>query len=148
DTGGYGHIRHAGVDAHGVLVEDVDTLDSFYSAPKIGVANGGVFHAQEVELHGFRVDLAAVVEQHALAQPEHPGGEFLVRLPALGNTRDNVALVIDIGQAVVHGRGDTVGMLLIMTVRVKATRVVTHAKVQHTAALRMPLRCRSMGREA
>jgi len=62
DTGGYGHIRHAGVDAHGVLVEDVDALDSFYSAPKIVVANGGVFHAQEVELHGFSVDLAAIVE--------------------------------------------------------------------------------------
>jgi len=39
-------------------------------------------------------------------------------------------------------------MLLIMTVRVKATRIVTHAKVQHTAALRMPLRCCPMGREA
>src|SRR5262245_29085282 len=38
-------------------------------------------------------------------------------------------------------------MLLIMTVRVKATRVVTHAKVQHTAALRMPLCCCPMGRE-
>jgi len=35
-----------------------------------------------------------------------------------------------------------------MTVRVKATRIVTHAKVQHTAALRMPLRCCPMRREA
>src|SRR5262249_15015270 len=46
----------------------------------------------------------------------------------------------DIGQAVVHGRRDTVGVLLIVTVWVKATGVVTHAKVQRTISLRMPLR--------
>src|SRR5262249_3300043 len=102
--------------------------------------NSRVFHAQEIELHRFRVNLAAVVEQHVLAEPEHPGGEILVGLPALGNTRHNVALVIDIGQAVVHGRRDTVGVLLIVTVWVKATGVVTHAKVQRTISLRMPLR--------
>ena len=41
-----------------------------------------------------------------------------------------------------------VGVLLIMAVRIEATRIVTRAKFQHTAALRMPLRCLPLGREA
>ncbi len=92
------------IEAHRVFVQDVNRRNVFHGAARKLVADGGVFDAQDVELHRFRIDLAAVVEQHALAQTKHPGGEFFVGLPALGNTGDNIASLIDISQASVHRR--------------------------------------------
>jgi hypothetical protein len=60
-------------------------------------ADGRVFDAQDIQLHGLSIDLTAIVEQHALAQSEHPRGEFLVGLPALSNAGHDVALLINIG---------------------------------------------------
>ena len=82
------------------------------------------------------------MEQHALAQPEHPGSEVLVGLPALGDARDYVALLIDIGEAGVHRRRWMGGVQLIMAMRVEASGIDSRCKLQHTAPLRMPLhRC-------
>ena len=67
DAGRQGDIRHTQVETHRVLVEDIDILNSFHRATVPVAANGGVFDAQNVQLHRFRVDLAAVVKQHAFA---------------------------------------------------------------------------------
>jgi hypothetical protein len=45
------------------------------------------------------------------------------------DTWDDVALLIDIGQAGIHRRGRMGSVLLIMAVRVEATHIVTHAKL-------------------
>ena len=99
-------IRHFGLDAHRVLVEHLDAVDVFQPAAyKVMSADGGVLDAQDVELHRLGVELAAVVKQHALAQPEGPGAELLVGLPAFGQARDKVAALVDIGQAVIQRGG-------------------------------------------
>src|SRR5262249_9105726 len=96
---------------------------------------------QEVQLHRLGIDFTAVVEQHPLAQPEGPGAELLVGLPALGDAGDDVALLIDIRQAGVYQAGWMGGVELIMTVPVEAGRITTRAIVQGAAPFRMPL-CR------
>ena len=107
-------------------------------AAKKLVADGGVFDAHEVELHRLGIELAAVVKQHALAQPEGPGGELFVGLPALGKAGHDVAPLIDIGQAVIHrGRG-LVDVMLILNMRVEAGNIGVRAILQGAAPLRMP----------
>src|SRR5262249_62230428 len=86
------------------------------------------------------------MEQHPLAQPEDPGGEVLVGLPALSDARDDVALLIDIGEAGVHRRRGMGGVQLIMAVRIEASRIDTRAQLGYTAPWRMPLRRCSVGR--
>jgi len=110
-------------------------------------ADSGVFDAQEVELHRFRIDLATVVKQHAFAQSKHPGSEVFIGLPALGNTRDDVALLVEVGEAGVHRRGRIGGVQLIVPVRIEAGRIEERAKLQHTPLARMPLRRYPVGRE-
>jgi hypothetical protein len=56
------------------------------------------------------------VKQHAFAQPEDPGSEFLIGLPALGNARHNVPLLIDIGQTGLQGRNGVGSVILIVAV--------------------------------
>src|SRR5262249_61804940 len=80
------------------------------------------------------------MEQHPLAQPEDPGGEVLVGLPALSDARDDVALLIDIGEAGVHRRRWMGGVQLIMAVRIEASRIDTRAQLEYTAPWRVPLR--------
>src|SRR5438094_9063193 len=92
------------IEAHGVLVQDVKRRNVFHGAARKLVADSGVFDAQDVELHRFRIDLTAVVEQYAFTQSEHPGSEFFVGRPALANARDDVASLIDISQASVQRR--------------------------------------------
>ena len=140
DADGQRRIRHFGMDAHRVLVEHLDALDIFQpAADKVVGAGGGILDAQHVELHRFGVELAAVVEQHPFAQPEGPGGELLVGLPALGQAGDKLAALVDIGQAVKHGGGGMHPVVLIMLVRVEARDIEARAIVQGAAALRMPL---------
>jgi hypothetical protein len=103
-VGWHGSIRLSQVETHRVLVEDLNCLNGFYRALVPIAANSRVFDVLDIQLHRFRVNLTTVVKQHAFAQPEHPGHEILVRLPALGDTRDNIALLIIIGQAGVHSR--------------------------------------------
>src|SRR5262249_5953398 len=128
------------IEEHGVCVEDIDGLEVFHCATVPLHADGGVFDTQDVELHRLGIDFPTVVEQHAPAQPEHPGGELLVGLPALGDARDDVTLLIDIGQASVHRRRWMGGVQLIMPVRVEASGIDPRSKPQHTAPFRMPLR--------
>src|SRR2546422_1258410 len=104
-----------------VYLSRTSTVSMFSTALRChSMPMAGVFDAQDVELHRLGIDLPAVVEQHALAQPEHPGGEVLVGLPALGDARDDVALLIDIGEAGVHRRRWMRGVQLIMAMRVEA----------------------------
>ena len=102
------------IEAHGVFVQDVNRPNIFHCATRKLVADGGVFDAQDIQLHCFRIDLTTVVKQYALAQTKYPGGEFLVGLPALGNAGDNIAVLIDISQASVHRR-DWMGVILRMS---------------------------------
>jgi hypothetical protein len=127
------------VDADGVPVEDLDAVDVFQPAAYEVVAGGGVLDAEHVELHRLGVKLAAVVKQHALAQPEGPGGELLVGLPALGQAGDEVAPLVDIGQAVIHGGSGMYLVVLIMPMRVEASDIVARAILQDAASLGMPL---------
>src|SRR5215475_1151157 len=129
------------IDTYRVFVEDLDRLDVFHCPTVPVAADGGIFDALDIQLHRFRIDLAAVVKQHAFAQPEHPRGELLIGLPALGNARDNVTLLIDIGQAGVHGCSWMGGVQLIMTMRIEAGSIVERAELQHATSLWMPL-CR------
>src|SRR5215475_15434627 len=62
DTYWQRRIRHCGIDADRVLVEDLDAVDIFQPAAYKVHADGGVLDAQHVELHRFRIDLAAVVK--------------------------------------------------------------------------------------
>src|SRR5262249_9718993 len=81
----------------------------------------------------------AVVKQHALAQPEGPGAELLVGLPALGQARGKVASLIDIGQAIIHRGSGMYLVVLIMPMRVETRYIGTRAIVEGAAPLRMPL---------
>src|SRR5207245_10270325 len=101
--GTYGQrcIRDSGIDADRGLVEDLDAVDVFQPAAYKVHADGGILDAQQVELHRLGIQLTAVVKQHALAQPEGPGAELLVGLPALGQARDKMAALIDISQAII-----------------------------------------------
>ena len=140
-AGRHGDMRLIQVQAYRVLVEDLGPLNSFDRAPVPIATNGGVFDVLDVQLHCFRIDLAAIVEQHALAQPKCPGGELLIGLPTHGDARDNVALLVIIGQASIHRRPWGRGVQLIVAVRVEASGIGTRAKLQYAAALRMAL-CR------
>jgi hypothetical protein len=111
------------MDADRIAVEDLDTLDGVHRAALPVAADGGVFDAHDVELHRFTVDFAAVVEQHALAQPEGPGGELLVGLPALGDAGDDGASLIDVSQAGIHQGGWIGDVVLIMRMRVEAGHI-------------------------
>jgi hypothetical protein len=62
DTGRHGHVWQTRIDTHRVLVEDLDTCNGVHRTTVPFTANGGVFDALDVELHGFRIDLAAVVK--------------------------------------------------------------------------------------
>jgi hypothetical protein len=77
------------------------------------------------------------VKQHAFAQPEGPGGEVLVGLPALGEAGHDVAPLIDIGQAVIHRGRCLVDVILILNMRVEAGNIDVWAILQGAAALRM-----------
>src|SRR5262249_35580966 len=147
DVRRHGHIRHTGIEPDGVLVDDLDGLDVFHHATMPVGADSGVFDAQNVELDGFRIDLAAVVKQYPFAQSEHPGSEVFIGLPALGNARDNIALLVEVGEAGVHRSGRIGGVQLIMPVRIEAGCIEERAKLQYTAPLRMPLRRCPVGRE-
>ena len=83
-TGRHGHVRHGRMNAYRVLVDDIDTRNGVHCATVPFGADGRVFDAQDIELHGFCVDLAAVVKQDAFAQPEQPRGEFLVETQESG----------------------------------------------------------------
>src|SRR5262249_10316634 len=75
------------------------------------------------------------------------GGEVLVGLPALGNARHDVALLVEVGQASIHRCGRIGGVQLIMPVRIEAGCIEERAKLQYTAPLRTPLRRCPVGRE-
>src|SRR2546430_13344821 len=77
DTYWQRRIRHFGIDADRVLVEDLDALDVFQPAAYKVHADGRVLDTQDVELHRLGVDLPAAVKQHALAQPHGPGADLL-----------------------------------------------------------------------
>src|SRR5262245_48388040 len=141
-------IRHGAIDAHRVLVEDLDAVDVFQPTTYKVVADSGVLDAQHVELHRLGVDLAAVVKQHALAQPEGPGAELFVGLPALGQARDEVAALVDISQAIIHRGSGMYLVVLIVPMRVEASNIGTRAILQYPTPLRMPRRRRPMGRQS
>ena len=130
-------IRHFGIDADRVLVEDLDAVDVFQRAAHKVAADGGVLDAQDVELHRLGVDLAAVVEEDPLAQPEGPGAELIVGLPALGEAGDKVASLVDIGQAIIDRSGGMYNMVLIMLMRVEARDISARAILQDAASLGM-----------
>ncbi len=139
DARRHGHIRQRRVDAYRIAVDDLDTVDGVHRAALPLAADFGVFDALEVQLHGLSVDFAAVVKQHPLAQPEHPGLEVFAGLPALGNTRNDVALVIQIGQTSIHQGSQMGAVKLIMPMPVEAGRIAARAVPQDTAPLRMLL---------
>ena len=93
------------MDADRVLVEDLDAVDVFQPAADKIVADGGILDAQDVELYRLGVDLTAVVKEDPLAQPEGPGAELMVGLPALGEAGDDVASLVNIGQAIIDRSG-------------------------------------------
>jgi hypothetical protein len=66
-TGWHGDIRLIQVETHRVFVDDLGPLNSFYRPAVPIAANGGVFDMLDVELHRFRIDLTAIVKQHAFA---------------------------------------------------------------------------------
>src|SRR5262249_39054192 len=139
--------RHPHIEAHRVRVEDLDGVDVFHRATVPLHADSGAFDTQDIELDRFRIDLAAVMEQHPLAQPEDPAGEVLVRLPTLSDARADAALLIDMGEAGVHRRRWMGGVQLIMAVRIEASRIDTRAQLEYTAPWQMPLRRCPVGRE-
>ena len=112
------------------------------------MADGGVLDAQHVELHRLGVDLTAVVKEHALAQPEGPGAELLVGLPALGKAGDKVAALIDISQAIIHRGGGMYLVVLVVPMCVEARNISARAILQHPAPLRVPLCRRTVGRQS
>src|SRR5215471_17528433 len=129
DTYWQRRIRHGGIDADRVLVEHLDAVDVFQPTAYKVHADGGVLDAQDVELHRLGVDLPAVVKQYALAQPEGPGAELLVGLPALGQAGDKAAPLIDISQAIIHRGSGMDLVVLIMPMRVEASHIGTRAIV-------------------
>ena len=84
------------------------------------------------------------MKEHPFAQPEGPDGELLVVLPALGQAGDEVAPLVDIGQAIIHGGGGMYLVVLIMPMRVEASDIVARAILQDAASLGMPLARRRM----
>ncbi len=70
--GGQGGIRHTQVEADGVLIQDIDALNVVDDAAPSDLGLGG-FEPQKVLPHTMRIDLSAVVKEHASAQPEGPG---------------------------------------------------------------------------
>src|SRR5207244_5484215 len=106
-----------------VLIQDVHRLDALYGTVVELSTDSRVFEAQDVQLHCFGINLAAIVEQDALAQPEHPRGEFLVGFPALSNARHDGALLVDIRQASVQRRSRMRDVILRGPVSLEASAV-------------------------
>jgi hypothetical protein len=79
------------------------------------------------------------MKQHPLAQPEGPGGELFVGLPALGEAGHDVAALVDVGQAVIHRSRGLVVLILVLNMWVEASHIDAWAIVQGAAALRMAL---------
>ena len=75
----------------------------------------------------------------AFAQPEDPGFQIFARLPTLGNTGNDVAFVIDVGEASIHHGRQMGAVKLIVTMPIEAGGIATRAVLQDAAALRMLL---------
>ena len=100
----------AGLDAHRVLVDDLDRLHRLDVGQQLRVV-GRVHDVVEGELDGLRVERLAVVEPHALTQADLPG-EIIDQLVARCQPGDGLLLtvheeerIIDVPQRTVGGGG-------------------------------------------
>ena len=95
-----------------------------------------VQHAREVAADGLGVERCAVVEADALAEVERPRDAVGRHLPALGQARHDLHVVVEADQGLVHHHDDLIGLGVGRVVRVERRRVRRGGEHQRVARCR------------